>query len=256
VLADGGGLRLVPYDPVEMEDMFRILGHMQFGSDDSSDVDPQERLRLMAIWEAATRMFRRRLTDVLGGLRDGPWEGHSHKCALFVWIVAFLVLHRAITHTMLVAKDPATLTDHLDRLWRSAHASNVFTTDPSAISPRELLAALQLAGLSCEMCHTAGAMAQLCWKCKRNTLGGARPKDAESAYRRARDNWQKADASRGALSTKDLADKFRASPEGKAANAASSAAPAAHTAEECMVVLAKHLNKVPRPLLGPVIKYK
>jgi hypothetical protein len=253
VLADGGALSLVPHGPSEMEDSLRIMGDIQFGFGDSTGGDPHERLRLMANWESAMRLFRRRLTDLLDGVRDGPWDGHPDKCAFYKWVGAFLVLYRAISHTVLVDKDPATLCTHIDRLWNMAHAGNVFPSDPSTIAPRDLLAAAQLAGLSCEVCHVAGAMAQICWKCKRNTFGGGR-KENEAEFRRARDAWQKADPARATLTSTEVYNKFRATSEGKALSGA--AATTAHTAVECMKVLALKLNKIQKPLQGPAIKYK
>ena len=253
VLADGYGLTLIPLDPAAMDDWIRLLGDMQFATD--ADVPNPARLRLMASWETATRTFRRRLTEVLGGLGDGPWAGHQHQCALYVWVIGFIVLHRAMAHTMLVAKDPETLPVHLERMWGMAFASGHFTDVPARISSKELLAAFQLCGLFCEVCHTAGALSQVCWKCKRNTFGAERSRQDESAYQRALTKWQQDDPSRQALKGKVLSDKFRASPEGKAVNA-TSAAPKALTSDECMHVLAKHLNKISCPLHAPNIRYK
>ena len=173
VHADGAALCLVPRNQAETEEFFRVAGDIMFGDGEEPGIDCQLRLKLMAYYEGFARTFHRRATDLLGSMGDGPWHGHPHKCALWVWINMFLLLHRAMAHTMLVDKDPSKLTENLDRMWGLASQSNMFTNDPSSISPRELRAALQLAGLSCETCRTAGALPQLCWKCKRNTSRGS-----------------------------------------------------------------------------------
>ena len=254
VLADGYGLTLIPQDPAAMDDWIRLMGDIQFATADEAHT--AVRLSLMAVWETATRTFRRRLTEVLGSLGDGPWAGHSHPCALYVWVIGFIVLHRAMAHTMLVDKDPSTLPAHLEKMWGMAYASGLFNAVPTRIATRELLAALQLCGLFCEVCHTAGALSQICWKCKRNTFATERSRGDESAYQRALTKWQQDDPARQALKGKALSDKFRASPEGKAVNATSSAAPKVLTSDECMQVIAKNLNKITCPLHPPIIRYK
>ena len=254
--ADGHGLRLIPWSAADVSNILKITKAISFPLTKVPGMADAEALELRMTWDAFVDKFVERATRVLGGWGDGPWNGHSHRCAMYIWVCVWLVFWRSIAHAMLVKDGARSLLASLEDVWREADQAQMFPTDPASIPAEEALAVFTIMGVACESCGMAGVVSQTCPSCKTSSLpGGVRqitPANRE-AYKKDLDAFKAKDPARVSMKPEALAAAFKATAEGS--KYAFESRPMI-TMATSVALMTKNLNKLPQPLRAPLYVYK